>query len=151
VRKALAGDLSRELSPAFVKDLVERCNSPKADLFRGNFEGVRAAEDGGHVIEQQLAERLQVRAKRGPVDMNGLREELAGVIDDRKESQARAIRGHVLKAGGKGTAECNEALRNSFNQVSAVECANQILDGGGKMVVDSKRSKGVSLDENLLR
>jgi hypothetical protein len=148
--KAVAADCSRELSPGFVNDLIDRCKSPKADLFRGNFEGVHATEDGGHVLEQQLVERLQVRAQSGSIDLNGLRDELAGVIEGRKESQARAIRGHVLKAGGKGAAVCNEALKNCLTQVSAVDCANQILANGGKMVVPAKRAKKVSIDENLL-
>ena len=151
-REALIGDCARELSPERMRELIDRCNSPKTDLFRGNLDGVRSAEDRGGVIGQQLVEQLQnqARIQGGAVNLDGLRDQLASVIEERKESVGRAMRGHVLKAGGKSSAECNEAIRNSLNQISGKDCADQIIANGGKVIVPKRAKMSVSMDENLL-
>jgi hypothetical protein len=148
-RAALVSDCARELSPGLIKDLKERCTSPKTDLFRENLDGLRAAGQSGSVMDQQLVERVQLRAQQGKVDLNALNEELAGVIGERKDSQRRAIRGHVLKAGGKGAAECNQAVGHSLNQISAPDLARDILENNGKVSRLPKQNRSVSLDEDL--
>lgn len=100
-------------------------------------------------MDQQLVERVQLRAQKGKVDLNVLGEELAGVIGERKDSQKRAIRGHVLKAGGKGASECNQAVGNSLNQISVPDLARDILENDGRVSRLHRQKRGVSLDEDL--
>jgi hypothetical protein len=149
VEKAVLLDCAREFSAESIKDLMDRCSSPKKDLFQTNLEGVRPAEAKGGVLQQKVIERVKLCEQTNGGTVN-LRDQIAGVIDDHKESMSRALRGHVLKAGGEGSGECIEAIRNSINQVSSGKIADDILANAGKVVLPPKKPKTVSLDENLL-
>ncbi|AWI09512.1 hypothetical protein CKA38_09885 [Ereboglobus luteus] len=128
-----------------LNQLLERCDKREADLFGSKLTGL----EGDHVMGQLLVNRLKMAERMGAIDRGTIERALAEVIAERAESQARAMRGHIMKERGRGVAECMQAINRHMASLPVMDFARDLITNCGRLVV-SHKPKPVALDENLL-
>jgi len=151
---AIVKDCNRELSPQFLSALTGRCEDGQHTLFGGKLAGINSVEDlggKGHVLEQRVLERVRFRELAGSLDRAAFERSVTEVIQERMDSQARALHGHVLKDRGNGVKECVHAINQCMKAISPEGLAKQLISGAGKIALPSSSSATVGLDDNLLK
>lgn len=143
--RALASDCEREISRETVQTILERCSSPERDLFGSKLAGLGGA--AGHVMNQQLMDRLRLVERSGSLDPKAVERALTEVIAERRESQSRAMAGYIFRAGGKGSPESIQTIKQQLGSVSASDLAQRLMNP--RSVEKPISMPQVSMDEDL--
>lgn len=152
--KALVADCHLELTPAFLSELLRRCDGDRRELFGEKFQGVVSAFDlggSGSVMEEQLLARVRMADHDNGVTEAAVGAALTSVIQDRLDAQIRAITGHVLRDGGRGTGTCLREIFRSAATVNPAELAGTLLSNHGHVPASRSNTSSVSIEENLLK
>jgi hypothetical protein len=152
--RAIVKDCNRELSPQFLAALTGRCDDAQQTLFGGKLADINSVEDlggNGHVLEQRVLERIRCRESANSLDQAAVEQTVTEVIQERVDSQARAMRGHVLKDRGTGAAECVQAINQGITAISSNALAKQLIAGASKIALPGSATAPVGLDDNLLK
>jgi hypothetical protein len=144
--RAIASDCNKELDPRVLSALVDRSQSPERDMFSSIVDGCPTATKS--VMQQQLLDHTRMAERKGMTGPDAVKWALAATIEARKESQARAVRAHVLKSGDRDARECVKAINESLSAVSSADLAQRLIDNGGRIPLERPR-RGVDLDEPL--
>jgi hypothetical protein len=143
---AIKKDCRREILPALVHTLGEKCSDPSGDFFGSRFDGLTAGL-ASHVLARELVDRLRCMERSGRLSGSALEHALTDVMDERMQSVARAMSGYLLKEPGRRPAECVRAMTEAMRGLSAADYAREMIANSGRLAHPVRTSP--SLEEVL--
>lgn len=147
-REALISDARREITPAFINSVLIRS---KQTTFLSEDPSSSNETQSRHVLEHQVSQHMCRRMAGNEFGESALRGAISDALSERLNSQALALKGHVMNDGGKGVREACSAIDEVCQALEPKidEIAEMVINNDFCQKPTAPKKDEISLDEDL--